>query len=209
MFRISAFGNSRSRDRLERPVLRGGLRDGVRGGERELLRPRRAEFDPLLERGDLAVGELAVRRHLQVVVGVLDRRRASRLSFGLPGTTTGPPSPPFSIASRVSSRSPPFAFSAAWHDRHFSTSTGRTLFSKNSAAGSAAHRRAGEGRKEEEQMDKTHRTCSGGWDALSIARPEDADQRQLAGEAMIRVARSKTAQMATFYPFGNGPLDLA
>ena len=30
-----------------------------------------------------------------------------------------------------------------------------------------------------------------------------------AGEAMIRVARSKTAQMATFYPFGNGPLDLA
>ena len=59
---------------------------------------------------------------------------SSRLSPGLPGTTAGPLSPPFSTAARPVRLSPPLVFLSPWHDWHFSTISGRISFSKNSAA---------------------------------------------------------------------------
>src|SRR2546423_14196785 len=57
-----------------------------------------------------------------------------RLASGSPETMTGPESPPLSNASGVSSRKPPFTFSAfsLWQRKQFSAKTGRTFVSKNS-----------------------------------------------------------------------------
>src|SRR5262249_47192958 len=72
---------------------------------------------------------------------------------GLPGTTAGPFSPPFSNAARLVRFSPPPVFVSPWHFWHFSTNSGRISFSKNStvvasgggaggAARAAGHTRA-------------------------------------------------------------------
>ena len=42
--------------------------------------------------------------------------RISRLAAGLPGTTTGPTSPPFRMNSRESSRRPDFCFFGPWQE---------------------------------------------------------------------------------------------
>ena len=65
--------------------------------------------------------------------------RISKLSSGLPGTTAGPLSPPFNIASRSVRFSPFFDLTALWHGWQRSKRSGRTSFSKNSiASGSSA-----------------------------------------------------------------------
>src|SRR5262245_5284113 len=55
------------------------------------------------------------------------------LAAGSPATAAGPLSPPLRMSDRELSRRPPLVFSALpWQLQHFSTSSGRTLFSKNS-----------------------------------------------------------------------------
>lgn len=58
----------------------------------------------------------------------------SKLSAGLFGTMAGDVSPPLSNASRESTRRLPLSLSLPWHLKQTSTSTGRILVSKSSAA---------------------------------------------------------------------------
>ena len=60
-----------------------------------------------------------------------------RLSSGRDGTAAGPESPPFRMASRLSSRRLEDCFFGPWQFRHFSTRIGRIRASKNSAASGA------------------------------------------------------------------------
>ncbi len=57
------------------------------------------------------------------------------LPAGSPAIAAGPLSPPFMRLGREVSRKPPLGRTAMpWHGQHFSTMSGRTLFSKNSAS---------------------------------------------------------------------------
>jgi hypothetical protein len=60
----------------------------------------------------------------------------SRLAAGLPGTRTGPLSPPASAPApwRLVNFSPPRTFFSPWHDWHFSIKSGRMVRSKNSTS---------------------------------------------------------------------------
>ena len=121
------------RERLERPVL--------------LARDRRPEgpaFGQVAPSATHAARSALAGSGNGLPGGILSASSAwltawiSRLPFGSPGTTAGPPSPPSSIASRESSRSPPLAFFAPWHLTHVPASTGRTLSSKNASGSSPA-----------------------------------------------------------------------
>ena len=131
----------RLRERLERPprraaraVIAGAAPRQVFGAARVAARrrPRRALRDPLAER------PRSSRRRASACpsasAGSRPRagsRGSGGSSSGSPGTMAGPVSPPLSIASRESSRSPP-SRSSTWHSPHVSISTGRMLASKNS-----------------------------------------------------------------------------
>ena len=62
----------------------------------------------------------------------------SRLLSASPSTIAGPLSPPLTMASRESRRSPPLAFPGPWHLTHVPASTGRTFNSKKVSASSSA-----------------------------------------------------------------------
>ena len=73
--------------------------------------PRRTHS---VKRSDLFVAQLLLLgRHLKILVSVADRLDQKALP-GSPGTTAGAVSPPASRASRESTTSPPFDFSAEW-----------------------------------------------------------------------------------------------
>ena len=59
-----------------------------------------------------------------------------KLSSGSPAINAGPETPPASIPANVSSRRSDCASSSPWQSTHFSISSGRILFSKNSRSAS-------------------------------------------------------------------------
>ena len=125
-------------ERLERPVGLALDRPG-----HGVLRPGRAGGDP---RGQVVPGALAgsgLAGGILSASSVWPTAWISRLPCGSPGTTAGPFSPPASIPSRESSRSPPLAFFAPWHFTHVPASTGRTLSSKKLSDAASGASRAG------------------------------------------------------------------
>ena len=104
---------------------------------------------------------------LSFVLGGISRSSArrtaeiKRLFSGWPGTIAGPRSPPWSIASRESSRSPDYCFFGPWQARHWLANSGRTSFSKNSgAAGSGAPPPAAAGEAGSERPTSDNAWCS-------------------------------------------------
>ncbi len=109
-------GRSDTLQRLKGEALRTTFKSAApvgasRSGAGVAVAGQGLHLDPFYEDSHCLFRQLPVRRHL-IPVGSYLRALISSLSAGFPATMAGPVSPPFSRASRESSRSSPFCFSA-------------------------------------------------------------------------------------------------